>query len=416
MGIRGALFGSKLRIAVVAVLALAVTVAGAYAVGILGVPSVENVENRFGDVDNSTTEIETDLTVYNPNPIGIRLGGVGVNYTVAMNGIEMATGEKNGVGIGTGNSTVSLTTLLQNDRIPEWWASHVNGGERTALTVDATVSSSTLGQSAGFSPVNRSIETDILGQFNSTEDQPVNANVPLVDDPILVIEERRASWGEATTETTPIDMEFRVFNPKQQPVVVSNIGYNITMNGIDVGSGETEEAVSIPPEAAEEVGLPTAMRTQALDEWWVSHLQNNQVTQLTIDFYVEVSPPGSGETIRVPLDDATYTKTIETDFFGSKAGGSGAGAGGESSGSGDETTSDGDSEDTTTQRGDETTQSDDDSTTTQGGDDTTTTTQGDDTTTTTTQGDGDSTTTSDGSGDGTTTTDDGLLGRERVTG
>jgi|AntRauMinimDraft_4_1070384.scaffolds.fasta_scaffold00059_27 LEA14-like dessication related protein len=398
MDARALLFGSKLRIAVTVVAGLALAGGGAFAAGFLGVPAVESVDNRFGDVNESVSEVETDLTIDNPNPVGANLGGVRVNYSVAMNDVTMATGEKRGVSVASGTSTTNLTTDLRNDRIPAWWVSHVNSGESSDLAVDATVTSSTLGRSMSFQPANRDVDTDVLGQFNSSEDQEIDANAPLVSDPVLVIEERNASWGEATSQETPIDLTFDVHNPKASPVVVSSIGYDITMNDVDVGDGETAETVTIPGGETREVVFPTTIRTQSLDDWWVSHLRNDQVTNLTIDFYAEIQPPGSDESYRVPLNGMTYEKTIETDLFGNK---------GESA-DGDAGTGS-DAETTTTSGDEQTTSSDDESATT-----TTTTDDGE---TTTTDDGGDTTTTSDGGDDTTTTTeDDGLLAREPLTG
>jgi len=385
--VRALLFGSRLRAAATVLLGLVVVGAGAFAAGVLGVPAVVDVDNEFGDVNESVTEVETALTVNNPNPVGARLGGVRVNYSVAMNDVTLADGEKRGVGVGAGNSTVNLTTDLRNDRIPAWWVTHVNGGESSRLAVDATVASSTLGRSVSFRPANRAVDTDVLGQFNSSEDQDVDADAPLVSDPVLVVEERNASWGEATSEATPIDLTFRVHNPKAQPVVVSSVGYDIAMNDVDVGDGETEETVTIPGGETREVSFPTTVRTQALDDWWVSHLENDQVTKLTIDFYAELQPPGTDESVRVPLDGLAYEKTIETDIFGNDGGSEAADDGSDeadaaTTGTEPTTTVDDDSDDSTT---------------------TTTDTPTAPTTTTTT------TTTGDGGNETTTTTADGDL-------
>ncbi|MFC3478963.1 LEA type 2 family protein [Halobacterium litoreum] len=383
MDVRALLFGSKLRTAATVVFGLGLAVGGAFLAGILGVPSVERVDNRFGAVNETDTEIRTDLVVHNPNPVGARLGSLGVNYSVSMNDVRVATGEKQGLGLGTGNSTIALTTHLKNERIPDWWVTHIRNGEQTDMTIDATVKSGLLGQSATFQPASRSIDTNLIGQFNSSERRPVNADMALVEDPVLVVRQTNASWGEVTSAETPINLEFGVYNPKSTPVVISNIGYNITMNDVQVGSGETEETESIPGKTYRVVETPTAIQNERLDDWWVSHVRNDQVTELRIDFYAEVQPPGSEETIRVPLDDMTYTKTIETDLFGTKdaAASDESDTGGESDSSSSDTTTAADGDTTTTS---------------------------DDTTTTTTE---DSTTSDDGS---TTTEDDGLLDRGRV--
>lgn len=351
MDVRALLFGSTIRVAVTVVAGLALAVGGAFFAGALGVPSVEQVDNRFGDVDDTRTEIETDVVVNNPNPVGVRLGDTSVNYTVSMNDVEIALGSKDGVGIESGNSTVNLKTDLQNERIPPWWVSHVRNGERTDLTVTATAHSGLVGRSATFQAADRTIETDLIGQFNSSEDRPVNASVALVDDPVAIVRQTNASWGTVTEEETPINLEFGVYNPKSSPLLISNIGYNITMNGVPVGDGETEETESIPGETYRVVETPTTIDNQNLDEWWVTHVESNQTTELRIDFYAEMQPPGSSETIRVPLEDLTYTRTIETDMFGTK-GESGGDAGGDTDENGTTTGS-------STTSGDGTTTSDD---------------------------------------------------------
>ncbi|MEA5408813.1 hypothetical protein VB773_15400 [Haloarculaceae archaeon H-GB2-1] len=60
----------SVRTVAIVLAGLGVTVGGAFAAGVLGVPSVVAVENSFAGVSNETTTIETDLTVSNPNPVG----------------------------------------------------------------------------------------------------------------------------------------------------------------------------------------------------------------------------------------------------------------------------------------------------------------------------------------------------------
>ncbi|MFC5366537.1 LEA type 2 family protein [Salinirubrum litoreum] len=403
------LLGSKLRIAGVAVLLLGASVGGAFALGVLGAPTVTGVDNEFAGVDETQTTIQSDLRVRNPNPIGANLGGLTVDYAIDMNGIRMAEGTKSGVEVAQGNSTLPFTTYMANDRIPEWWVSHVSNGEQTTLTVDASIHSSTVGQSFGAPKVERSIETDMLSQFNSTETRPVNASQPLVSDPILYVNETSAQWGEVNESRTPLNLDFRVYNPKPYPVGVSEIGYEITMNDVPVGEGTTEQGYTVGPESAETVETTTLIDNTELDEWWVTHLERDQVTDLRIEFYARLEVT-DGETIRVPLRSLTYTETIETDIFGNEAGGSGD-AGGES-GDDDstatprptETPGDSTADGTATDAGSDTTTTDDggllDDTTTSEG----TTTEGSETTSAPTPTDTPTNETS-----GTTTTDDGGL-------
>ncbi|MDZ7701354.1 MAG: LEA type 2 family protein [Halobacteriales archaeon] len=306
------------------VVLLVAAIGGAYAAGLLGVPSVSGVDNRFAGVNDTTTLIETNLTVSNPNPIGVQLGGLGIDYTVRLNDVALAAGSKQGVSVGSGNSTLTFRTAMANERIPAWWVSHIRNDERTTLRVEANVTSGLLGRSIEVTPVERPIETDILSGFNSTETRPVNADSALVSDPVLYINETRASWGEVTSATTPMDMAFVVYNPKPVPYAITEVRYAITMNGIDVGEGATTREYVIEPGTTETIRAGTAIRNGALDEWWVSHLRNDQVTELRIEFSATVELP-TGGTVDVPLDELTYTETIETDFFGNEAGGAGDG-------------------------------------------------------------------------------------------
>ncbi len=356
-GLIGDLFAGKLRIALVVVLALAVGVGGAFAIGILGVPSVADIDNTFGEVTEETTTIETDLVISNPNPFGVDFDGVSVNYTVSMNSIEMAHGNRQGIAIESGNSTIPLETQLQNDVIPPWWATHIRNGERTEVVIDATVSSDRFGRSTDFSRT-REIETDLIGAFNSEETRPVNADSALTDDPVLYVNETRGEWGTVSDSETPIDMAFTVYNPNLEPYAISEIGYNITMNDIDVGDGRTREEYVIPSHSTETIELSTAIDNSKLDEWWVSHLDEatngHQVSELRIEFYAVIEFP-SGEEITVPLDELTYEETVETDIFGEGDDGDGADDsdtdGGDSSGNDDGSTDDGATDDGSTDDG-----------------------------------------------------------------
>lgn len=313
-----ALTSSKLRIALVGLFLVVGAVGGAFAVGILGVPSVATVDNTFGNVTNETTEVKTDLVVSNPNPVGIGLDGVSVNYTVSMNEIEMAQGGREGVSVGTGNSTIPLETDLRNDAIPSWWVSHVRNGERTSVGIDANVTSDLLGRTVEFTR-SREIQTDLLGAFNSDETRPVNADSALTDDPVLYVNETRGEWGSVSESETPIDMAFTVYNPNLEPYAVTKIGYDVTMNGVEMASGQTEEGYVIPSRSSETIEFTTDLQNRRLDEWWVTHLDEDvhghQVSDLRIEFYAVIEFP-SGTEVTVPLDELTYEETIETDIFG----------------------------------------------------------------------------------------------------
>lgn len=92
------------------------------------------------------------------------------------------------------------------------------------------------------------------------------------------------------------------------------------MNNVTVGDGESERNTVIPPRpGTETIRADTAIRNQNLDEWWVTHIENNQKTDLYVDFQIvlEADVPGSPK-IPIDSDALDYRTTIETDIFGNK--------------------------------------------------------------------------------------------------
>lgn len=350
------------------VLGLVLAVVVAVAAGVVGVPAVQDFQNEFTGVDDSTTIIGSTIEVDNPNPIGASVLGVSAEYAISMNDVRMAEGSSGTIQLPPGNSTVDLATELDNDRIPDWWVRHVRNDEQTTVDVNATVESDLLGQSV---PVERTrtIETDVLSSFNSTETRSVNASSPLVSDPLLYVNETRAQWGDVTDERTGIVVDFYVYNPKEYAIPVSKLNYTIDMNDVRVGAGENTDEKLLPPGEVTRVRTATGIENENLDDWWVTHVERNQRTDIVIDFAMRVE--AAGTEIDVPLEGMTHRETIETDVFGTK----------------DDTTP-----------SDEASGNETDGASDTSGDEDTTTTGGD------TTADDDGSTTSD---DGSTTTDDG---------
>ena len=92
------------------------------------------------------------------------------------------------------------------------------------------------------------------------------------------------------------------------------------MNGIPVGEGVTERPYVIESGTVETIQTTPTIDNSRLDDWWVSHLDNDQTTTLRIDFYARIEL-ATGNSVRVPLDALTYERTIETDIFGAEGSG-----------------------------------------------------------------------------------------------
>ncbi|KTG10308.1 hypothetical protein AUR64_12080 [Haloprofundus marisrubri] len=303
-------------IAVVLVAAVAALVV-ASAFGYVGAPGVTEISNRIVAVDDETTTIETNITVRNPNPLGVSIDGATIDYGVRMNEVAMASNRRTGLRIGRGNSTLSFRTEMRNERIPEWWVTHVRNDERTVLRVDADAGYRGVNATFEGPTVEREIRTDIVSGFNSTQTRPINASQPFVPDPILYVNETSAQWGEVNESATPIRTSFVVYNPQSVPVTVSELGYDIRMNGVRVGQGSTNREYVVGPKQTQRIDATAVIRNGRLDEWWVTHVRRGEVTTLTIDFSAAVRLPGDVR-VDLPLEDVQYSQTVRTDVFGSE--------------------------------------------------------------------------------------------------
>jgi len=293
----------------VAVLIVATVVYGVFAVDRL---QVESVDNDWGSVTAEQTEVETQIAV--DNPLLLRTGDAAadVSYTVSMNDIEVATGQKNHVSLGGDKSTVAVTTWLDNDEIPEWWASHVNRNETTTVRVepDVVVNYAGIRLPAEEWTRTRTVHTNLLEPLETNESQQLQA----YGQTVLVVNETNAQWGNATATRTPIGASATVTNPTSIPVPITELRYTVRLNGIVVGQGIAGQQTVLRPDSTRMLEAIAMINNSKLDEWWVTHLRNDEQSNLTVDFNATLAYGGVQRT--VPLEFLSYERTFETDLFG----------------------------------------------------------------------------------------------------
>ena len=278
-------------------------------------PTVESVDSDWGTVTAERTEVETQVRVDNPALLRLGESVADVTYTVSLNGIRMANGTKRGVHLPHRRNVVNVSTWLDNDEIPEWWASHVNRNGTTTVRVDSTVAVEYLGVDLPATSMTRTrtVKTDLLEPLRVEQRRTFSA----FGRRLLVVNDTDAQWGHATVERTPVNASATVTNPTPVPIPVTNVSYTIRMNGIVVGSGEAAQRTVIPPGATRTIEASAVIDNSKLDEWWVTHRQNGGRSQLTVDFYATVRI--GGETRRVNLGFLSYRRTLQTNLLSSNA-------------------------------------------------------------------------------------------------
>lgn len=303
----------------------------AFYMGVLGVPTggLED-PGDWGNVTEDRTEVITTFWVENPNPIGITVGdSVGVDYSLALNGVNVANGEKNGINIRPGRNTVQLSTYIQNNNLAPWWVAFIQNNETIDLSVDATAN----------------IESGIATPSIDIPDQErtlLNNSTPIVnalsqaaavteeESPYTVAgygyEVRRgwASWGQVNQESTTVLFHFEIHNPNEVRVptpVPEGVGISADMNGVKLLNAQGDEFSvrdigpdTIPPGETREVVIEVQMDNSKVDDWFRSHVRRGENTEIETRMQLVFDVQGS--TLRIPQDAGpAYTCNLQTGIF-----------------------------------------------------------------------------------------------------
>jgi LEA14-like dessication related protein len=148
--------------------------------------------------------------------------------------------------------------------------------------------------------------------------EPINNDGPetvqLIHEPHLVIENQTAEWGQPTSNRTPIDVATSIDNRFSSGATIENYTYRLSMNEVIVGNGTLGETHQIPPGTTRTVDIRLHMRNPKMNQWWVSHLRNDESSVITIEISAIVSVDGTTE--RVPIQFPNQTTMIETAILG----------------------------------------------------------------------------------------------------
>ena len=254
-----------------------------------GLPTIElkSVTHRWAFVNETVTAIESTVVIHNPTPISATLKRL--EYTVRLNGIDFGSGRSSEpVEVpAQGDATISLTTYIKNERIPAWWVSHVKAGEKTEATISGTATVEALGTTFD-------VPFQYSGEFETNVDEMADItepfdilliSLPVIGDIKITVEEVDTNWGEVTAETTELVHVARIYNPNDFDIPATSMRYVIEANSIRLAEGEQPLNVVLKAKSTTSLTLFTYINNTLLDEWWVSHLQNNETTHLVILIY-----------------------------------------------------------------------------------------------------------------------------------
>jgi len=271
-------------------------------------PTVESVESEFGNVTAAESEVQARVVVGNPNERGFPVPAT-VGYDVYLNEVRAAGGSTSVGGLAAGRTEIRVPGTFDNTKVPAWWVSHVNSGERTELTISPEISVAGV-YSTSLPNRTTTVETDLLGPLAAGGTE----TVAVAGEDLLVVSNRSASWGEATTERTPVRFAADLRNVHDRPVELDGTEYRIEMNDVVVGEGTTDEGILLEPGESGTVIVNASLDTARMQDWWMTHLRRDETTTLSVEVYGVVEDGNERE--RVPLPAFDRELRFETDLLG----------------------------------------------------------------------------------------------------
>ncbi|WP_231188412.1 LEA type 2 family protein [Haladaptatus sp. DYF46] len=318
---------------------LVLTASGYLVTGGQSVPT-PNVEIQdygdWGTVTDDRVEVVTTFWTNNPYPIGLTMGEfLHIHYSLTLNGVSIAEGSRSRIDFPEGNTSQTQTTYIQTDRLVSWWVRFLSDNE----TLDATVN----GQVRITTPIvnwtYRTTKSDtqfedrtpILDSISRvverTEGRYVTSRrIPISHRQVVVgaeVKDAWATWGRIDAKRTTLLIHYRIHNPSDTvPLAVDSTGLrmSLAMNDIELfhtGNGtlspNTVNTTSlIRPGETRTVTFVVTMNNDRVGDWFRSHVQRGEQSDIDVRAYLVLDPHGTGETVRIPNDNATYHCRIQT--------------------------------------------------------------------------------------------------------
>ena len=253
----------------------------------IGQPEIISTTYRWGQVTQSETEIITDITIRNPNPVSIPIKDI--RTTVTLNNIDMATMEPTGdMEIKPqSDTTITFSTKLNNGKLPQWWVTHINNNEKSTLDINGIITFDLKLTDYEYPfKLSNPIRTNIINSLNSM----TLKSVSIIGYKIR--SDSETAWGDVTEDytelitTATISHDNSIFS---LPLIKSRA--LVEMNNIKLAESTSDKQTLIFPGSQETVTYITKINNNKLNEWWVSHINNGEKTRVhtIIEPFIEVA-------------------------------------------------------------------------------------------------------------------------------
>ncbi|SEW25701.1 LEA type 2 family protein [Natrinema salifodinae] len=329
---------TAVRIGLAVIVGIAAALGGLFAAGVIGVPDAGLEDNAWGEVSDEEIEVLTTVWIDNPNP-GFSLGDTRIDYAIAMNDVDLASGSADDVTVPSGNTTTELRTDLRYQRLPAWWASHIRNDEVSELAVETTAHVDVgplSGSPSGTYTDEKATELEPMIAASLAEFEGEHTLSPVGSgagtgtvEPTVEIRDTDAEWGAVTENRTELHLTFDVHNPNAHPLPTPALTGEMVFNEVTVAHWDAHEVdvrdgpddATIPPQSSREITFVAELDNDDVAAWFATHADNEEVTDA--EMRAQLAMQINGETRTIPDDeDAIHcTYELRTDIFVDQAAG-----------------------------------------------------------------------------------------------
>lgn len=286
------------RTIIIALVVLAGIAGLAYATGAIQKPETGLEDKGDWNVQEQQIKVKSTAYIYNPNPLGLNLSTLKATYTINMNGVQLAQGQKEGLYVPkSSNKTVNFTSNLNSGNIPEWWVSHLRNGEKSRLEIPITavMGVGPLPLSGGYTYSDK-VSTDIEEELSNSVSE-LEGNYSRRIGPDLGIEsnnvniaviDAEARFGYINRQYTELVIPLRIRNKNDYAIPTPQLNGNLKMNDVKItdftaNNVKTMSDTRIPPGETREITLRAQMPNRNMENWFKSHIRKKEKTDAEIN-------------------------------------------------------------------------------------------------------------------------------------
>ncbi|MFP3909490.1 MAG: LEA type 2 family protein [Archaeoglobaceae archaeon] len=290
---------NKPLLTLILLLSVALTVSGC-----LQRPEVISTDHRWGEVTSEETELVSTIVVDGPNFVPIPLSDVKVD--IYMNGIHMGTGSAVGDTTISGRDEIEISSRIENERLRDWWLTHIRNGEETEVKIRGTLVFGVLGYGLEV-PVENNVRfnTSILSKMSSKE-----VRMGFTGFDALVMKNMEFKWDVEKESDTAIIVTMDVRNNLPVKIPLRSIDYQMKMNGVKIAQGASSDHRSIPASGQREIRMEMTMDNSKIPQWWVTHIQKGERTAVSIDMQLTLEMDGKEETVELSDMEFEFSTNI----------------------------------------------------------------------------------------------------------